>query len=743
MPRPFAVIGITFFLTLLMLSYVNEVVMIVILCVACVSLVPFLIIKNIRKQAVFPTACLVVIAGCIMTLVANEFTYKPAIFISGEKVAFTGSLTDLPVKENGRVYYVIKTDTVNGDRSTFKIRLSCPEPLDAEPYDTIAVNDATVYVLGENNEDSLKYFKTTGTFLGAYTSSDVITYPVVKKPLMFYIISIKMGLINKVNELLPNEQGGLIIALLIGDKSLLSEKTLSDFRDIGISHIVAISGLNLSVFLLLFLDVFERLRLNKNFVYISSSVFVILIMALAGFSPSVLRAGIMLLVLLLGKIINQDADALNSLGLSVLIITVFNPLGAGYIGLQLSFFATLGILLLQKRLFIPFEMLTNRIKQTTARHLMKFICETVAVTVAASVFTLPIMIIAFERVALISIISNLLLVYISSLTMILGGIAALFYGLPFLSFISYPFAIAAGMLAKYIIRISGFLSEIPYASISVNGNYIKLWLAGSLLLIALALLIRSKNEKKNIRFSALLCLATLLIGVFSNSVFNRNITRITIADIGNASATLISKNRKAALIGCGGDEFAVNKIYEALQDNNINALDLLLIPRVAVTESESAIDILGVYNTHNIILPEMNYALKFIDKNYDYKISKNEIIEPWDGAKIAYLYTDDLSCAYVDISGTKILFIFYPGCDIGNIPESWRNADILICRAKPPEGLDCIKFGTVVICAVENSALNEQTKINNAGGSAYVTASRGNIVIETRGNAVYSIGREI
>jgi predicted membrane metal-binding protein len=64
-----------------------------------------------------------------------------------------------------------------------------------------------------------------------------------------------------------------------------------------------------------------------------------------GFSPSVSRAGFMVLMLYGGKLVNAQADSLNSLGLSVLILSVLNPFAPGHIGLQLSFFATLGIVL--------------------------------------------------------------------------------------------------------------------------------------------------------------------------------------------------------------------------------------------------------------------------------------------------------------------------------------------------------------------------------------------------------------
>ncbi len=742
MPRPFAVIGITFFLTLVMLSYTNEKMAVIFLCLACISIIPFLSIKVFRQQAVFPAACFAVAAGCILFLTADKFTYKPAIALSGENVNFSGTIIELPIKENGRFYYIVKTDRVNGDPSNVKIRLSCAEPLETVPYDNVTVTDATVYVLGEKNEDSLMYFKTTGTYLGAYSLSEIAINPAFNKPVMYYILSLKQIIFNNINELLPNENGGLVAALLLGDKSLISDRNLLNFADIGISHIIAISGLNLSIFLLIFLDIFERLKLNKRIVYASSAAFVILVMALAGFSASVLRAGIMLLILLIGKLINKDADALNSIGLSVLLITAFSPFEAGYIGLQLSVFATLGILILNKNLAIPFEIVANKINNKIFRRLFKFICETVTVTLSASVFTIPITIIAFKSVSLISIISNLLLVYSSTLAMIFGSMSALFFELPFISFISYPFAIISGLLAKYILKCSEILADIPYANVSASENYVKLWLAGSFLILALALVIGKNRTKRYICLSATLCSTALVIAVCSYKIVNINVTRITVADIGNASSTLISKPGHAALIGCGGDEFAANNILEVMKENNVKSLELLLIPRTAVTESKSATDILEIYSSDKIILPELNYDFEYIADNYSTVISKEENIFLWDSVEIKYLCYIDLSCAYADVSGTTILFIFYPGSNTKKIPSEWMKADILICRAKPPADLNCLNFKTIIISGDNAHVVDDINKINNAVGNTYITASNGNILIETRGKSVFSVGRK-
>lgn len=164
MPRPFAVIGITFFLTLTVLSRVSENIAVAILIVSILALIPLLAVKSLRDSAVFPAACISITLAAGLFLAANEFTYKPAISLSGSTVSFTGVVTQMPQRENDRYYYLVKTEKVDNNKMKLKIRFSTKSALDVQVYDKITAN-VTLYTLGEHSEDSLRYYKTIGVFL--------------------------------------------------------------------------------------------------------------------------------------------------------------------------------------------------------------------------------------------------------------------------------------------------------------------------------------------------------------------------------------------------------------------------------------------------------------------------------------------------------------------------------------------------------------------------------------------------
>lgn len=745
MPRPFAVIGITYFIALIVFSSVNEDIAAVILIAALVALVPLLLIKSLRESAVFPSACISIAFAAVLFLATNEYIYKPAISLAGTTASLTGIITEKPQHENDRYYYLIKTEKINNKKMKTKIRFSSKTALDVQAYDQITV-DAVIYVLGENNEDSLRYYKTIGAFLGAYSfNEDVAVENSGNKPVMYYVHQLKHRLTENILSVLPNENGGLVIALLFGNKSYLSENAISNFRTIGISHIIAVSGLHLSVLLLVCLNIFNRLKINKRVATLFSVIFIFLFMALAGFSFSVLRAGFMLLVMLAGKLLNREADSINSIGLAVLLITLANPFAAGYIGLQLSFFATLGIVTTQKKMMTSSDKLFVKMRDSKGKNIFRSIVETVTITVAATIFILPILLVYFGKLSLISVLSNLLLVFSATATMILGGVAAICFMMPGAKFIAYPLSYAAGSMAKLIIKGSEVLARFPFADLNINEKYVYVWLSCSLIIFAFSLLLYKKNNKSNVALTGTLCLLMLAIAVTSNALYNKDTVSITVIDAGNISASIISNRKKTALVGCGGDKYASTKIIHSLEKKDIDKVDYLLIPRTSVTESKAAYDIFSRYNPALTIVPELDCQLEFLKKSESLTITEQSSFQLWENLNLTYLNKNNLSCAYADISGIKILFLFYPGCDIDLIPIKWKNADILICRSKTPRDLDLTGFETIIISTDSTGKPLLSSGEQYAGNSCcniFSTGGQGNIIIEIKKNSTFSIRRE-
>lgn len=740
MPRPFAVIGISFFLTLGILSLLNDRLMYILLALSFVCGFVTVFVEKFKSPAVFSFAALSIFAACLSFCLVHEFLYKPAMALDGTDAQISGKIVSIDQSKSGETRYLIKTDSVNGKPLKIKIRLTSSEIIDAYPYDSV-IAQAKIYVLGGNNQDSKRFYKSTGLFLGAHTNAEPLLISSNNKPLIYFIQTAKLALLDSLDQLLPNENGGLLAAFLFGDKTDLSDETLSDFRDIGVSHLMAVSGLHLTVFMFAFLYFIEKMHIKRRASSLLAFVFVLFFMAITGFSASVLRAGFMLLIIQAGKMLNKQADSLNSLGLAVLLITAFNPFAAGNIGLQLSFFATLGIVTSQKQLKRAIEKSIYKIKSGILQKPGLILLDTLVITLSASLFTFPVILINFGRFSLITVLSNALLLYVSTPAMILGAMSAILFNIPLLSFLAYPLSLLAGLFAGFILTVSRLFANIPYASIYIGDKFVYIWFSLSLFLVAFAIIAGKRKGENYLGITSILCMFVLSAGLATNFIVNRNTVKISVIDIGNASSALITNKTNAALIACGGDQFSSRRIIDTLETKNAGFLDLLLIPRTASTESGAALDIVNNCETKRIIVPEIDYSLDYLYGNTDIEISRQTETVLWNKVNFYYLYNDDFCCAYADFSDTEILFMFYPVTDYSKIPDDWLNSDILICRSKPP--LDCeeLKFTTVIVSNDEPVPESLVKKYRNSGIGLFSTAGIGNIVITTQGNDTYSVRR--
>ena len=144
-------------------------------------------------------------------------------------------------------------------------------------------------------------------------------------------------------------------ALLLGDTTGIAKDPMlsSSLQTTGTSHIVAVSGMNIA-FLMGFLSLFIK---KKRMLTAVGIPVILLFMAVVGFMPPVVRAGIMQIFLLIAPVFKRENDPVTSLSASLMLILLFNPYAAVSAGLQLSFAATLGILLFSERIFTALDAL--------------------------------------------------------------------------------------------------------------------------------------------------------------------------------------------------------------------------------------------------------------------------------------------------------------------------------------------------------------------------------------------------
>ncbi|MEG1699138.1 MAG: ComEC/Rec2 family competence protein [Oscillospiraceae bacterium] len=377
---------------------------------------------------------------------------------------------------------------------------------------------------------------------------------------VFRRIQAKLGLNIKTH--IKNERGNIAAAISVGDKAGLSYLTKEEFKIAGVSHILVVSGMHLSAAGAASFAI-GKLFLKRRKAAILGITVTVLFMLLMGFTPSVVRAGVGLILVYVGIICSKVSDTVTSLGLAALILSIANPFATLDIGLLLSFTATLGILaciyLMQKLKQLPFF----------DSHRLIYKCISfVAVPVFAALATLPIQLVFGMGVSLLCVLCNLLCVPLVPATTL--SAFALSVIPPQFTVIAYPFKLVCSACIYALQLVTHIASLVPWGFVHIGGEA-----AVIVLLLYLLFYIGMRFSVKNL---SLYMAALALIGVSLQMLLSYGLVRIELADYSKAPAVLLCQKGKSALIIQG--TATPNYINKAMQRQNISCINTVIDLRI-------------------------------------------------------------------------------------------------------------------------------------------------------------------
>ena len=576
MARPFAVIGFSMLFTLALLFFLPEWAVYAVLAAAALGLCLSLVPRKGEGGPVLPAALASVVFACVLLLGQLAFGYYPALQNAGEDIEVKARVVSNASAKYGRYYYQLRTITINGQDKSLKLRLSSPYAIDCEPYGEIAYT-GTIFMLGENDPEMSDYYRAQGIWLGTYSSSygedrfEVL--PVRSLHPMRPILRLQRAIARSLDFAYSDGVAGLLRGMLLGDVSGLSWAVQEDFRQSGTSHIFSVSGLHMSLLAWSLFRLLRALKCPQKASALLAGAFVIFFMALTGFSAPCVRAGVMMLILLAGELFSRRADSLNSLGLAALVLMAASPLSVGQVGLQLSFGATLGIVLFQGRFAAPVKKLCAPLPKLP-RKALNSLNEGLCVTLAALVLAVPIQLLRLPNgVSLVALPANLVQVPLSGLVMILGGVSALLPG-PLrggLAFVTEP-------LGRLLLKSAQGMAGLPAPVLRGSLKALAIPLALCIVIAAVALLRRHAGKPVPLKLTAGVCAGVMLLGGWLPGVLQGGRTEIVRLETGQGMAVLVSQGRKAALLGCGGDELPAGAAKSALSAMGARGVEVLLLP---------------------------------------------------------------------------------------------------------------------------------------------------------------------
>ncbi len=673
--RPFMISFIGMALSSLMLMTGND----ILLFAAIPLLSALLLFFAFRKAAVSRVLLILIICSLFTSVVFTAYgtlrEKENALAGYGKKIS--GTVTDISADSEGTITSaVLSRCTVDNTKIFSKITVYTDKKAVFSYGDRLQITADELFT--SEGEGIFRYHTLSDNcHLAATVKADRITESPARKNFYNSILRFRGYSSEKLRASLSNDVFSVSEALFTGSRDNISPELSSAFRICGISHIFAVSGMHLSLWTGIFFIIMKR-RARLSFIPNALALlFVIFYTAFTGFSPSVLRAGIMLTAVFTGRIIRRRSDTLNSLGIAGTALLSVNPYLAGNVSFLLSFIAT-GAIAFWDEYILPEKKNFHGFSAKIKNRLMRPYYNTVT-SVAVLLTTLPAAAVFFGYASLLSPLASLIITPLAEAVMILSSFIVVLPSDNILH--SAVCTVTESVCGSLISTVTG-LSRADFMLIPVRPSVL-LPIFVAVTALCVLFLVFYKEKKK--AFICILAGVLLFTGSVTADIYtNRNETEIKI--FGKENATLISvsdKNVGCAVIGSGGSFSLANEMIRELNGKGITKADMLFIPRDKDTENKNT------EYFQKTLLPALTV------KAYEYTAPVSVSLR--DSCRI-YSYTAKDFCAVSLFAGsTKIVICPLPSSDFTDAPKEFLSGDILVCRSNIPQALDTGAFSDVII----------------------------------------------
>ncbi len=485
--------------------------------------------------------------GCLIVGAEVLFNFYPAAALDGAKAEISGTVKYVSAA-GGNPVYTVDTDFIGieGAPQEITVKITGWDDNSAKPFDKIS---CTVSFIAYAEEPGEEFFsnRSAGVSVYAYTETPFEVTGREDSSFGYLIYLIREKISSVIYEYFIDWHAPFMEQLLIGTKGELDYEISSAFRKSGMSHILAISGLHMSILVLALEKQLRRLTDKELMDPLARDLILMgvtfLYMFIGGFGSSITRSGFMLIIHYLTKMFFRGSKAQENLGIAIVIILVSNPMSCCDAGFIMSAVSSLALSVFAEPFanFLAGFYKSERFLETAERF-----THIIAVDIVAFLSVLPVSAIYFGEVSLLAPLANIIAGTFARFSLILGFVTVLLGFLPFFGFFAGGTAFLAMLSNRVMLETAKLFS---FSQVETDTVWLFIWIIGSAVLIIVPALYSGGFQyiKKAFVFSGIIFAA----GALSCFVFFSGVTKIEVTALEHGTAVVCSGNGNSVLTAHG------------------------------------------------------------------------------------------------------------------------------------------------------------------------------------------------
>lgn len=550
------------------------------------------------------------ISGTIVSIPQGKSEGKPKFFFDVKNIKFAD--TDKSFKNEKVLVTINNPEEINDDLKiynelTLEGRLSAP------------------FKAGNPSQfDYGNYLRNHNAYAVFYANDvkNIPTKQTLRAKILQNINDYREKVISIHSKYLSSPYLEILGGIVFGDDAVSPPKEIKQsFVNSGLLHILAASGMNVAFIYGFFYWLMSILRVPFVPKVVFGMIMVVIYSLMTGLGASIIRATIMLLFVLFGKLIDRDAHSISLLSFVGMLMLMYNPMYLNDIGFQLSFIVTFGILFMSP-LIIRFN---HKIKD--------FVAGTVAIPIIAQLWVIPVQIFYFSNISLYSVFANIMSVPVLMVISSGGFVSALLSAIsPIADKICFLLDLILKPFLMLLVNISDFWGYLPNSAIqTTHPNVFQIMLYYLMLVVFTGMMLKEYREKYLKPLSIAFYTMLLILLITFIPIKNSNL-EITAFDVGNADCFLIkTPKNEYIMIDTGKNGYNGGKsqaeiiVLKYFKDKGIKNIDSIVVTHFDNDHCGGVVDLIKRVNVKKIYVNNLNH--ESIAAREIYKVSRENNTE--------------------------------------------------------------------------------------------------------------------